>query len=102
MSIFAGPQGDAMAHGQHGAKTSTVTLRGEIVDPQCFLTHDGRGMAHQGCALSCAKGGQTLAFVDDRTGTLYMLIAENHSKNPNEPWYAYVGRPVIVTCEVFT
>ncbi len=83
-------------------KGKTVTLKGEIVDPQCWITHDGRGTAHTGCALACAKAGQTLAFLDDRTGTLYMLLAENHSSNPNEPWYAFVGKPVIVKGDVFT
>lgn len=79
----------------------TVTLRGEIVDPQCWITHDGRGTAHTGCALACAKAGQTLAFLDDKSGTLYMLLAESHSQSPNEPWYAYVGKPVIVKGDVF-
>ena len=60
-------------------KVKSVTMRGEIVDPQCWIQHDGRGKAHTGCALACAKAGQTLAFLDDRTGTLYQLLAENHS-----------------------
>jgi hypothetical protein len=82
-------------------KGKSVTLKGEIVDPQCWITHDGRGTAHTGCALSCAKAGQTLAFLDDPSGTLYMLLADNHSKNPNEPWYSYVGKPVIAKGDVF-
>ena len=74
----------------------TRTLRGEIVDPQCWIQHDGRGKAHTGCALSCAKSGQTLAFLDDKTGILYQVLAPNHSADPNEPLYAWVGKPVIV------
>jgi hypothetical protein len=82
------------------AKVRTVTMQGEIVDPQCWIQHDGRGQAHAGCALACAKAGQTLAFLDDRTGTLYQLLAENHSSNPNEKWYGLVGKPVIVKGDV--
>ena len=81
-------------------KVKTVTMQGEIVDPQCWIQHDGRGKAHAGCALACAKAGQTLAFLDDRTGTLYQLLAENHSSNPNEKWYGLVGKPVIVKGDV--
>ena len=81
-------------------KVKTVTMKGEIVDPQCWIQHDGRGKAHAGCALACAKAGQTLAFLDDRTGTLYQLLAENHSSNPNEKWYDLVGKPVIVKGDV--
>jgi hypothetical protein len=82
------------------AKVKSMTMKGEIVDPQCWIQHDGRGMAHTGCALACAKAGQTLAFLDDRTGTLYQLLAENHSSNPNEKWYGLVGKPVIVKGDV--
>jgi len=81
-------------------KTKTVTMKGEIVDPQCWIQHDGRGKAHTGCALACAKAGQTLAFLDDKTGTLYQLLAENHSSNPNTKWYGLVGKPVIVRGDV--
>ena len=81
-------------------KTKTVTMKGEIVDPQCWIQHDGRGKAHTGCALACAKAGQTLAFLDDKTGLLYQLLAENHSSNPNEKWYGLVGKPVIVRGDV--
>jgi type 1 fimbria pilin len=81
-------------------KTKTVTMKGEIVDPQCWIQHDGRGLAHAGCATACAKAGQTLAFLDDKSGTLYQLLAENHSSNPNEKWYGVIGKPVIVRGDV--
>ncbi len=77
-------------------KVTPATLQGEIVDPQCWIQHDGRGKAHTGCALSCAKSGQTLAFLDDKTGKLYQVLAPSHSADPNEPLYAWVGKPVIV------
>ena len=81
-------------------KAKTVTMKGEIVDPQCWIQHDGRGLAHAGCATACAKAGQTLAFLDDKTGTLYQLLAENHSANPNEKWYGLIGKPVIARGDV--
>ena len=93
-----------MAPGHDVSKMSTkprsATMKGEIVDPQCGIQHDGRGTAHAGCALACAKAGQTLAFLDDATGTLYQLLAENHSADPNEKWYGLVGKPVIVKGDV--
>jgi hypothetical protein len=77
-------------------KVTPATLAGEIVDPQCWIQHDGRGKAHTGCALACAKAGQTLAFLDDKTGKLYQVLAPSHSADPNEPLYPWVGKPVIV------
>jgi hypothetical protein len=82
------------------AKVKSVTMKGEIVDPQCWIQHDGRGKAHTGCALACAKAGQTLNFLDDKTGVLYQLLAEHHSADPNEKWYGVVGKPVIVRGDV--
>ncbi len=93
----------AVAGHDASAMTTTVksmTMQGEIVDPQCWIQHDGRGKAHTGCALACAKSGQTLAFLDDKTGLLYQLLAESHSANPNEKWYDFVGKPVIVRGDV--
>lgn len=81
-------------------KVTPKTMKGEIVDPQCWIQHDGRGTAHAGCALACAKSGQTLAFLDDKTGILYQLLAESHSADPNEKWYGFVGKPVIVKGDV--
>ena len=101
----AGPEGSGHSHATAApsaseAKSTTkvkpATLQGEIVDPQCWIQHDGRGKAHTGCALACSKAGQTLAFLDDKTGTLYQVLAANHSADPNEPLYAWVGKPVIV------
>lgn len=94
----AAPPGHDVA--KMSVKPRSATMKGEIVDPQCWIQHDGRGTAHAGCALACAKAGQTLAFLDDATGTLYQLLAESHSANPNEKWYGLVGKPVIVKGDV--
>ena len=73
-----------------------VRLTGEIVDPQCWFTHNGQGKGHAACAVRCAQGGQSLAFLDDQSGELYTVIAAGHGKNPNDGLYDHVGEPVIV------
>ncbi len=110
-SVRANPEGPGHTHAKPASKAppktgggeavlttkvTPATLQGEIVDPQCWIQHDGRGKAHTGCALSCAKSGQTLAFLDDKTGKLYQVLAPSHSADPNEPLYAWVGKPVFV------
>lgn len=74
----------------------TVTLEGEIIDPQCYFTHGGRGVAHRDCALLCARGGQSLAFLNRAGGRVYPIIAGAHGTNPNDSLYAVVGYPVLV------
>jgi hypothetical protein len=78
------------------AEVKKVDLTGEIVDPQCWFTHNGEGKDHAGCAVRCARGGQDLAFLDARSGELHTLIATGHGKNPNDGLYEKVGVPVRV------
>jgi hypothetical protein len=73
-----------------------VTLEGEIIDPQCYFTHGGQGLAHRDCALMCARGGQGLAFLNRAGGRVYPIIADRHGANPNDSLYAVVGYPVVV------
>ncbi len=73
-----------------------VSLTGELIDPQCWFTHNGEGEKHAECAVRCAKGGQDLAFLDSRTGEVHTLIATGHGKNPNDGLYEHVAVPVRV------
>lgn len=88
----------AVAHEGHSrkatlpaARVQTVTMEGELIDPQCWFTHNGEGLEHAGCARMCARGGQDLAFLDQETGALYGILAAGHGKNPNEGMYTHVG-----------
>ena len=87
----------ARAHVQlPAASVEKVSLTGELIDTQCWFTHNGEGKDHAACAVKCAKGGQDLAFLDTRTGEIHSLIASGHGKNPNEGLYDHVGVPVQV------
>lgn len=78
------------------ASVADVNLTGELIDPQCWFTHNGEGESHAKCAVICAKGGQDLAFLDSGTGEIYTLIATSHGSNPNDGMYEHVGVPVRV------
>ena len=57
-----------------------VTLRGEIIDPKCFLgaMKPGNGKPHKGCATLCLRGGIAPMFVTKSAdGTLrYHLLVD--------------------------
>jgi hypothetical protein len=78
-----------------------VTMEGEIVDPQCLFTHEGRGTAHRSCALMCARGGQDLAFMNRVGERVLPIIADRHGRNPNAGLYAVVGYPVLVQGTIY-
>ena len=73
-----------------------VTLEGEIIDPQCYFTHGGRGLAHRSCAIYCARGGQDLAFLNRAGDRMIPLVAARHGADPNAAVLRYVGYPVVV------
>ena len=96
----------AMAHsvaapGAVVFRSETVTMNGEIIDPQCYFTHNSRGTAHASCATMCAKGGQGLAFLDDATGSLFPLIAKAHGASQNEGLLPHIGKSVQVNGLVY-
>ena len=78
-----------------------VTLEGEVIDPQCYFTHGGRGLAHRSCALYCARGGQDLAFLNRVGDRVIPIVAGRHGENPNDSLYRWAGHPVIVSGALF-
>lgn len=78
------------------ATVTKVALTGELIDTQCWFTHNGEGKDHAACAVKCAKGGQDLAFLDKATGEVHSLIAAGHGTNPNDGLYEHVGVPIRV------
>lgn len=68
----------AEGHGGHGAKSSTVTLKGEVVDLHCFLSHPktGQGPKHAKCATACMNKGIPAGFLAN--GQLYLLLDKSH------------------------
>jgi hypothetical protein len=79
-----------------GRCVRSLSLVGEIIDPQFYFTHGGRGLEHRTCAILCARGGQDLAFLNRAGGRVYPIIAGRHGANPNDSLYDAVGYPVLV------
>jgi len=67
----------AVSFGQQKKKQEALTLRGEIIDTKCYLassTGGGKGPEHKECAISCAKSGVPLGLLEDKTGTVYLIV----------------------------
>jgi hypothetical protein len=54
-----------------------ITVVGEIVDFSCYLQLGKHGEAHRSCGQKCVANGQPIGLLT-RTGTLYMLMPEEH------------------------
>jgi len=54
-----------------------VTVVGEIVDFSCYIQLGKHGEKHRSCGQKCVMNGQPIGLLT-RTGTLYMLMPEEH------------------------
>ncbi|MGH7889996.1 MAG: hypothetical protein ACRENF_05540 [Thermodesulfobacteriota bacterium] len=48
-----------------------ATITGRVVDPACYIGMNLKGESHKQCAAVCAKAGQALGILDEKTGVLY-------------------------------
>ncbi len=67
------------AEGKTAAKE--VTLKGEIVDTGCYLSHGARGEKHKACATKCISGGMPMGLLTS-DGTLYLLTLDHTNADP--------------------
>jgi nitrite reductase/ring-hydroxylating ferredoxin subunit/DMSO/TMAO reductase YedYZ heme-binding membrane subunit len=79
----------------------SVTIRGEIIDPKCYLgaMKPGGGKAHKACAMLCVSGGIPPMLVTrdaDRRETFYLLVTEDGGA-ANELVLPFVGDAVKAT-----
>ena len=86
----------------HPMKAQEIQIVGELVDPQCWFTHDGQGGDHRDCAVMCAEGGQDLSLYETKTGRLYAIISGTHGESPNKGLIEHVAFPVRVTGTLYS
>ena len=82
------------------AKPRPVSITGLVVDTGCYLSHDTKGEKHIKCATACAKAGVPLAILEEKAGTVYVVVAVDH-KNPNEKLMPFIEKRVAVTGTLF-
>jgi hypothetical protein len=76
-----------------------MTIKGEVVDVACSMDKKdaGKGAAHAGCAMSCAKSGQPVGIL---TADAVYTITGDYAANKNAKLLDFVAKNVIVTGEV--
>ena len=78
-----------------------VTLKGEIIDPKCYLgaMKPGGGKTHKACAMLCISGGVPPMLVtrDAAQNETFYLLATKEGGVANERVLDFVGDPVEVS-----
>ena len=79
-----------------------VTVVGEVIDSQCYISMGAKGDDHRQCAIDCAKGGIPLAIVEDKTGNVYFVgNAKEQMKGANDMLVEHASHKVSVSGKVY-
>ena len=78
------------------AKSSTITLSGEIVELSCFLEMGEKGKKHATCAATCITNGIPAALLESN-GTLHTLIGAKMKPITDYVKDNQIGIPVKIT-----
>src|SRR5262245_2713597 len=81
-------------------QSRTPVVRGEVVETACFVMGNRRGPLHRACALACARAGQELGILDDRSRTLFVLLQDYREHSPGNPLLEYLAGKVEVSGEI--
>ena len=77
-----------------------VKLRGEIIDPKCYIgaMNPGQGKTHRSCAIRCISGGIMPMLVYRENGKEKYVVVLGPNKEPiNNKVLPYVAEPVEIT-----
>ncbi len=86
--------GSILAAEEHGGPG--VTVKGEVLDMACFLSHGASGPEHAACAKKCVASGQPMGLLAE-DGTVYLLFASHSDAAPFESAKKFAGENVEVS-----
>lgn len=92
----------AFAVGETKKAAKEVTITGQVIDPACYMKMNQKGPEHKKCAQTCAKSGQTLAILEDKTNKIYISLADEMGGDPNAQILDLAEEHVKVTGKVIT
>jgi len=83
------------------ADTSSVTLKGYVLDSACAFTKNLDKPISKECAISCAKAGSVLVILAE-DGTIYWPISDaTPSSGQNPKLLPFAGGKVTVTGKIY-
>jgi len=58
-----------------------ATLKGELVDMGCYVSHEAKGEKHKDCATKCVAGGMPMGLLT-ADNKLYLLTLNHDNADP--------------------
>ncbi len=78
------------------ADGKATSVKGEILDLACYVSHDSHGKEHAKCAERCVKGGQPMGLLAE-DGTIYVLFADHSDGSAYEKSQSFAGEMVEIS-----
>ena len=104
MGALAGPATDqgktAPAKAEVKTAPPSVTLKGELVDTGCYMSHGAMGAKHKSCATKCLAAGQPMALLTG-DGALYLLTQNHKNADPFNKCKEWASATVEITGPTF-
>lgn len=88
-------------HKDGAAAGETVTLKGEVLDMACYMSHEGMGDKHAKCAKTCLLGGAPAGILGS-DGTVTLLVEDHGAKKPYKALLELAGQKAEVTGKRYT
>ena len=81
----------------HEATAGTeMTITGQVIDLNCYVTNGASGAGHKACANACAKAGVPLGILSS-DGTIYVAVSSKPGDPQNAKLEAFSEGKVKVT-----
>lgn len=77
-------------------KETATTVKGELLDMDCYMASGAHGADHKSCADMCINGGAPMGVLTT-DGKVYLLVAGHNKKEPFEELKKHAGEEVTVT-----
>jgi len=97
---FLAPKSQSINIKPVSEKIGEVTIKGEIIDPKCYLgaMNPGEGKPHRSCAIRCISGGimPMITYTENNQKKYAVLLGVNGEKINNQV-LDFVAEPIEIT-----
>jgi len=88
------------AQDQKSSSVGTTTVSGEVLDLNCYMSHEAHGDQHKKCATECMNGGGPIGILT-KEGKVYLVIKDEDKPEPYDALKKRAAETVTVTGEIY-
>jgi hypothetical protein len=78
------------------AQNKEATVKGELLDLDCYMASGAHGNDHKSCADMCINAGAPMGVLTN-DGKVYLLVSGHNKKEPYEELKKHAGEEITVT-----